>query len=454
MKYIIIFLFYSLLAGASFARPASYIQGKSATKGSGEVILFSYKDGMQERITSVKYKADGTFKLVFTPRYEGFYLLGKSEKNWYPIYLKGGEQVNINILGNKANLYGENTPENKALYQWEERAAQVRLNSFLYEHIRGEKSIGYQDFFRQLDCLAKEKETLMKKVDTPNTRFNKLLIEKIGYDLNFYALVYLQSHGNKIPDTVIYPEYYSNMQPELLFQDPRILSIPCAADMLDTYVWYAHKSGMITENNLKQNVAYFHNKRLQQEYLLSQAVKFKYYDQYQKMLDDFKGGIITNSIQKRLDVITRKLNWSKPGTQAPDFEGISPTDKKIAFSDFKGKVVVVDVWATWCDPCLKMMPYFQKLEQEKESPEVAFISVCMGANVEKKAWLRIIQQNQLEGNLIFIGSWTDGFAQDYKITGVPRFMVFNRKGQIISIAAPSPTSPELKKMIEKELKKK
>lgn len=454
MKSILIVLFYSLLAVASYARPATCIQGKFTTKSPGKLMLFSFQSGRQALITSVKTQEDGSFKIVFTPRYEGFYLIGKNEKIWYPLYIKGGEQVNIRILESQALLQGENTPENKALYQWETCAAPVRLHAFLYERIRGENSVEPPVFFRLLENLVKEKEKLLRQTLSGNKRFNKLWKEKIRYDLDFYALAYCLSQGNNIPDTLVYPEYYRLMQPDRLFQHPGILDIPGTAEMLDTYIGYVRKSDTLTTNSLQQNVAYLHHKALQQEYLLIQAGKFKYYDQYQKMLADLDKSMLTPSLLKKLEKITGKLNWSKPGNPAPDFQGLTPEEHLLALSDFRGKVVVVDVWATWCDPCLKMLPYFQQLEQEMKGPEVAFLSVCMGANIEKAAWLRLIQQKQLKGNLIFIGNWKGDFATNYKITGVPRYMIFDRQGRIVSVAAPPPTSPELKEIIRKQLKKK
>ena len=98
-----------------------------------------------------------------------------------------------------------------------------------------------------------------------------------------------------------------------------------------------------------------------------------------------------------------------------------------------------------------MIPYFKKLEKELESPDLAFLSVCVGVWVENERWEKLIKEHQLSGNLIFIDSWTKGFAVDYHVTGVPRFMIIDREGRMVSFAAPAPTHPELKEMILKTL---
>ena len=143
----------------------------------------------------------------------------------------------------------------------------------------------------------------------------------------------------------------------------------------------------------------------------------------------------------------QKLQWSKPGKNATTFSGVTPEGTTVSLDDFKGKVVVIDTWATWCVPCIKMMPHFKRLAKELSNPNVVFLSVCLGTSVEIDRWKDIVKKHQLEGNLIFISSWTKGFANDYRITSVPRFIVISREGKVASFAAPAPNTPQLKRLI-------
>ena len=54
----------------------------------------------------------------------------------------------------------------------------------------------------------------------------------------------------------------------------------------------------------------------------------------------------------------------------------------------------------------------------------------------------------------FVDSWTGEFAKNYRITGIPRYMIFDKFGRIVSVAAPNPTTPKLKKLIEDTLEDK
>ena len=141
-----------------------------------------------------------------------------------------------------------------------------------------------------------------------------------------------------------------------------------------------------------------------------------------------------------------------PGSIAADFTYPDVNGKEVSLSDFKGKVVLVDVWATWCGPCRGEIPHLKKLEQEMHGTDVVFLGVSVDEAKDKQKWLDFIKKEELGGIQVHASGWSK-IAQDYKIKGIPRFMVFDKQGRVVSVDAPRPSSPELKEMLEKELKK-
>ena len=140
-----------------------------------------------------------------------------------------------------------------------------------------------------------------------------------------------------------------------------------------------------------------------------------------------------------------------PGNQAPisvlkDTEGNEHT-----FEEFRGKVLVIDVWATWCHSCLANMHKFTGMKYwfKKES-DVCFISVSIDRSEDKEQWLEAIARNDMQGmlNLFPDCEVQSQFESDYQISGVPRYIIIGKKGEIISAHAPSP-GPEMVSMIEK-----
>ena len=147
-----------------------------------------------------------------------------------------------------------------------------------------------------------------------------------------------------------------------------------------------------------------------------------------------------------------RLYQTRKGLPAADFTYPDAAGKQISLSDFKGKVVIVDVWATWCGPCRKELPYLKNLEKELKDEEVVFIGVSLDEDKNLEKWKKFIVDEQLPGVQLFAGGWSK-IAKDYKITGIPRFMVFDKQGCIVEVNAPRPSDPALKKLLKQELEK-
>ena len=147
------------------------------------------------------------------------------------------------------------------------------------------------------------------------------------------------------------------------------------------------------------------------------------------------------------EVFTRIM----PGNQAPisvlkDAEGNEHT-----FEEFKGKVLVIDVWATWCHSCLANMHKFTGMKYwfRKES-DVCFITVSIDRSEDKEQWLEAIAKNNMQGmlNLFPDCEAQSQFESDFQISGVPRYIIIGKKGEIVSAHAPTP-GPDMASMIEK-----
>ena len=139
--------------------------------------------------------------------------------------------------------------------------------------------------------------------------------------------------------------------------------------------------------------------------------------------------------------------------KAIDFEYEDRNGKKYALSDFKGKVVLVDVWASWCGPCLRQIPYMKKLEEEFKGKDVVFLGVSVDEVKNKDKWLESLDTKKPTGIQLWAKGWDSHIAKAYKIRSIPRFLLFDKEGNIISVDAPRPSDPKLKTLIEKYLKK-
>ena len=141
-----------------------------------------------------------------------------------------------------------------------------------------------------------------------------------------------------------------------------------------------------------------------------------------------------------------------PGKAAPDFTFVDQNGKEVSLSDFKGKVVYVDFWASWCGPCKREMPFSHELRNKfKNNKDVVFLYVSVDKN--EAAWRKAITDYNVTGvNLLATGGQLESMAYNYNLTGIPLFILVDKKGKIVSNPAPRPSSgQELETLITKSL---
>ncbi|MCY1636330.1 TlpA family protein disulfide reductase [Marinifilum sp. D737] len=148
------------------------------------------------------------------------------------------------------------------------------------------------------------------------------------------------------------------------------------------------------------------------------------------------------SDEKALNRVNEKVAcWMRlsKGKDAFDFTGQTIEGKSMSLSDLKGKYVYVDVWATWCGPCCGEIPYLQKTEKEYHDKNIVFLSVSVDRDIDK--WKKKVNDDKLGGIQINVGQ-RNSISKDYMITGIPRFMLFDKEGKIVSVNAPRPSQKE------------
>lgn len=123
-----------------------------------------------------------------------------------------------------------------------------------------------------------------------------------------------------------------------------------------------------------------------------------------------------------------------PGFRAPDVDG-----KEYTLSDFRGKYVYIDMWATWCGPCKREMPYLKALEEEFKDAEIVFLGLSV--DKDKAAWEKMVRDGGLTGVQLYLGLGSS-FQEAYRVEGIPRFILLDKDGIIISNDMSRPSAEE------------
>jgi len=163
-----------------------------------------------------------------------------------------------------------------------------------------------------------------------------------------------------------------------------------------------------------------------------------------KKLETIKNNNFVNIEQEKVEakissLIKRKKlieKVPKPGQKAIDFTYADINGDTLSLSDFKGKLVYVDVWATWCRPCKAELPALNLLEKDYHDKEIIFVSVSV--DKDKDAWIKMVKNKELGGVQLWAGTGSS-ISENYAIFGIPRFMLFDKKGNVITTDAPRPS---------------
>jgi len=116
------------------------------------------------------------------------------------------------------------------------------------------------------------------------------------------------------------------------------------------------------------------------------------------------------------------------GNPAPDFAFQNTKGKSVSLNKYKGKVLVLDFWASWCGPCRKEIPNMKKFYAEYKGKGVEFLSVSIDA--KKEAWTKALGEEQMP--------WQQGWTTDagkvamdlYQFGGIPFILVIDKDGNI------------------------
>jgi len=160
----------------------------------------------------------------------------------------------------------------------------------------------------------------------------------------------------------------------------------------------------------------------------------------------------SNPNPKNLAVITKNYNVLKnltAGNPSPVFNYENNKGGTTSLEDLKGKYVYVDVWATWCGPCIKEIPSLKEVEEDYKNKNIQFVSISIDEQKDHEKWKTMISEKELGGIQLFAdANWKSQFAQEYNINSIPRFIIIGPQGNIVSADAPRPSDPKLRTMFD------
>lgn len=397
-------------------------------------------------------------KMLYLP-YDGLYTLKINDKVQKFLYLEKDFmltiQADMNDFDNTLTFTGKNTEENNFMLK-KHNVIQEIYGAFGDRESR-EKTFGLdeEDFIQ----LNEDYKTKIISVLKESKITNKKFVELETQDATFHTLNYFEDYPNnhgyykkiedfktseafpKTPDNFDYENetyyYFSNSYRNLvsghfydnLFADAESYDglLSKAFKMLDAIKSTLIKSELVSGLDFLLNAS-------------SETLE----EDFNKMISYSTDPIFKAKLTEKFELL-KKLTKGNP---SPKFSFENIDSSITSLDDLKGKNVYIDVWATWCGPCIAEIPSLKELERAYHGKNIEFVSISIDDYKDKEKWKKMIENKELKGiQLIAYKDWKSDFVIQYAISGIPRFILLDTEGNIISSDAPRPSNPEIREML-------
>lgn len=160
------------------------------------------------------------------------------------------------------------------------------------------------------------------------------------------------------------------------------------------------------------------------------------------------GSLANRDFADELTALIDQASKLLKGQPAIDFTFTDVDGATHRLSDFRGKALYLDFWATWCGPCMQESPFFHKLVAKFEGKDVTFIS--LSTDTDRDAWLKLV--NSKKESLPSYNTVDETIRSGWAIHYIPRFVLIDKDFRIVDAYAPRPSEPEAEEAINALLK--
>lgn len=399
---------------------------------------------------AIPINSDGLFNdtvKIDAPGYFQFY----SDREFTWVYMEPGKSLSLHT---DMNSFDESLKYEGTLAAENNFLAFKMLNE---QEMSGNPS----NFFTQDVISFKEQVSAFKKemlAALDKTTASKSFKEKEKQNIEYAYLVnlaqYPEAYSFFTKENIQIPEEFAQEINEVDLNDEKnYISIPSYKDLVlfrnSTKIDQAKDAGEV------ENIISSIKSQKIKDDIMSNLLMYTissggdnsqaYYEIVEKYAKDEK---LKERATKEFESVKRLL----PGNPSPEFIFPDINGEDVALSDLKGKLVYIDVWATWCVPCLQEIPSLKQLESDYHGKDIEFVSMSIDQKKDFEKWQNMVKEKELKGIQIFADNdWSSQFVRAYNINGIPRFILLDREGKIINADAPRPSNAGIRTLIDENI---
>jgi thiol-disulfide isomerase/thioredoxin len=429
-------------------------------KGSA-VFLYKVENG---EAVSLGFRRPGkmdTCMFSFPMEKEGVYFIRKGGAHLpgynYVLYLKPGDNKLVDIYTSNVALDFDSckvkrpNEETVVMQQWT-NLFNSACNLGINRAKRDEYIVAYNKLLEQATALKKQ-------TVSSNRYFKQLFALKLDADIQYAKAAAFFQYGERMNagvDTTVKRKPFYQTLAEQRFCNAGLLQSEHGLTLLKYSLGYQlfQKYGtqeQMLATSFADKMKMICNDTLRAVYALHRMNQITNYEQFKTDILPFKSLFAAHALQQAYQKKVDELTVYAKGAPAYNFTLNNTKDQPVSLSDFRGKVVVLDVWAMWCGACLQEKPFFQQVEEAfKDRNDIVFIGISHDGLARKEVWKKFVAKNGYK-NIELLANYNESIGEYYKIEGIPRFMIFDKEGNIVTVDAPRPSDPAFKKLIEQTL---
>jgi len=162
-----------------------------------------------------------------------------------------------------------------------------------------------------------------------------------------------------------------------------------------------------------------------------------------------------DKMKEKLTTRYKTVNDTRPEMSAPEFNYENHKGGTTSLNDLKGKIVYVEVWATWCGPCIKEMPALTQLIKDFKGKNIEFVSISIDSKNDYEKWKKMVPEKNVGGiQLLADKGLKSDFMKAFSVGLIPRSILLDEQGKIITNKAPRPSAENTKQYLDGLLKRK
>ena len=169
----------------------------------------------------------------------------------------------------------------------------------------------------------------------------------------------------------------------------------------------------------------------------------------QRMWEEFQESNPHPEYTEAVQAALYKALKLQPGQPAPDFTLYDLDGQPVSLSQFKGQVVLLDFWASWCAPCIGDLPDLRAIKEKAADQPLVFLNLSL--DTDEAAWREAIDKHEIEGVHVRADGWGADVAKSYQVNSLPSYYLVDSQGLIVERLRMIRRTDEIVATIEKSL---